>query len=152
MTSIFLRNTTPVSPNDLAKAKTVLAEVDQLKETLLPYDQSVLDSDRKRGTLEMYGKRIPDMGIVLAELKVDAYVPEKPLQSLQVSVSKSPESRENTYVIDEHSKWYQHIVDHNEQGEPETRITHKHDRSTNLYQTVYVDVETGEIGYREEMR
>lgn len=152
MSSIIFRNVGPALPQDLPKAKAVLAEIAALKEQILPLDQTDLDADRKRGTLGIYAKPIPGLGIVMADMKVDAYDPAKPVESMQVSTSTNPGSCEGTFIVDESTKWFQSFVDRDDAGRPETVITHKHDRATKLYQSVYVDVETGQIGYREELR
>jgi hypothetical protein len=152
MSSILFRNIGPASPRDLPKARAVLGEIDQLKEQLLPLDQTELDADRKRGSLGLYAKPVPGLGIALVEMQVDPYDPTTPLKMMRVALANNEESSEGTFVDNGKTRNYEYVIDLDDQGRPETIVAHKHDKTTRLYQSIYVDVETGGIGYREELR
>ena len=149
----LLKNRRPITSAQREKGRQIITEIEQFKDKVVPHDNTALDTDRKKGTLEILAKPLPEFdGVVMAEMKVDTYDPEKPLHSLQVSISKSPESGDGKFVIDGTNTWYQSFLDRDQEGVPETTIFHKHDRGTNLMQSVYLDFKTGEMAYREETR
>ncbi|MEQ8171570.1 MAG: hypothetical protein ABRQ38_21960 [Candidatus Eremiobacterota bacterium] len=143
----------PSGPVERKKAEQVIEEVYNLKDEFVKLDNKKDDTDRKRGSVELLCRQINGgKEFVLGNIEFDSYTEKKELFNMNVGVSGSKECDEGKFVIDETTRHYNYTDIKNDDGKVETEIFSKHDRGTKLYKSVYRDVETGQIMYREEER
>ncbi|OQA14588.1 MAG: hypothetical protein BWY64_03180 [bacterium ADurb.Bin363] len=143
----------PSGPVERKKAEQVIEEVYNLKDEFVKFDNTKDDTDRKRGSVELLSRQMSGgKEFALGNIEFDSYTEEKDLFSLNVGVSGNEGCDKGTFVIDKTTRHYGYTDIRNNGGKVETEIFFKHDRGTKLYQSVYRDVETGQIMYKEEER
>lgn len=139
-------NLQPATGPDLRKGTEVAEEILALKDELVRLDNGPDDQDRKRGSLEILARQVGQRGVLLGEMRFDPARPHQPLLAMNLASSRAPGSGNGTFVADETSVNYNSFIDDGVQ------FFQKYDHSTKVLQWVYVDVQTGDLGYREEVR
>jgi len=147
-----------INEEEREKAVKVINEIKAIKDEMIRLDNTDVDFDRKRGTVEVFGTtRLPGRKII-GEVEFDDYSEGKELlfMNLGVFTDQTPPTEElkksSASATDETDYDYQFTEIRDPDDKLVTKIYSRYNKKDGLLQTAYVDTKTGQMFYKETIQ